>query len=315
MAYSLVEEAMDHAARLGLTAAERWAFVVLVRDANHLTRQTYHHATHPELLHRAGVDRDAWRHLRTALVRKGALQVAIPGRRSRGAFYSIPDLATIRPSMQAHPADAERQMADPYGPESRMDGGPHGSGIERSMADLMGPVSRPMADPDSPPSEIAPIAGFSSPPPPVVRVLPTARQGDGGRTEGEEEIDASFIQAYKLLAGLDHRIAVAKGRSRVIPVATEVSKLLRAGWAPGRLQRRLNSALSDGYVVRDPVGFLLAKLETIPVDPSHDADSGRPDDRSLGDLKIAPRGQRQGAVDIAAAGGWREAVRERQEGS
>jgi hypothetical protein len=66
---------------------------VLARDANEQTRLTFHGVNSPEILRRVRLSVAAWSNLRSALIRKGALEVVTAGVKGRSAVYRIPPFA------------------------------------------------------------------------------------------------------------------------------------------------------------------------------------------------------------------------------
>lgn len=102
MGIKLVEEVMDYAPDT-LTTGEWKGFIVLARDANEQTRLTYNGVNSPEILRRVRMSVAAWSNLRSALIRKGVLEVASAGVKGRSAVYRIPSL---KPAI-LHPTDEE----------------------------------------------------------------------------------------------------------------------------------------------------------------------------------------------------------------
>ncbi len=85
----LITEVMDYAPRT--TASEWRALVILAEDANDTTRLTWSTVQGEKIAGRIGLSQQAWANLRTALVRKGLLEIAEAGARGHSAKYRFPD--------------------------------------------------------------------------------------------------------------------------------------------------------------------------------------------------------------------------------
>jgi hypothetical protein len=107
MGIKLVEEVMDHAPDT-LTAGEWKGLIVLARDANEKTRLTFSKINDPEILRRVRLSVPAWSNLRSALIRKGVLEVVEAGVKGRSARYRIP---VMDPKI-LHPSDEDPEVAD-----------------------------------------------------------------------------------------------------------------------------------------------------------------------------------------------------------
>lgn len=93
MGIGLITEIMDHAPEM--TAAQWRALVILAEDANDKTRLTWSSVQSKKIVDRVGLPLKAWANLRTALVRKGLLEIAEPGVKGRVAKYRFPEYGKI----------------------------------------------------------------------------------------------------------------------------------------------------------------------------------------------------------------------------
>lgn len=89
MGIKLIVEIMDWVADR-LTATEWKAMVILAEDANDAKRLTWSSVNDPKITGRIGLSPEAWTNLRGVLVRKGVLEVAVPGKRGQVAKYRFP---------------------------------------------------------------------------------------------------------------------------------------------------------------------------------------------------------------------------------
>jgi len=104
MGIKLIVEFMDYGPAT-LTASEWKAMVVVLEDANDASRLTWSSVTDPKIVRRIGLSPAAWTNLRGSLVRKGALEVAVPGKRGQVAKYRVPVFAPM-----GHGIDEETAM-------------------------------------------------------------------------------------------------------------------------------------------------------------------------------------------------------------
>lgn len=79
---------MDHAP--AMTAAQWRALIILAEDANDGTRLTWSSVQSKKIMDRIGLPKGQWANLRTALVRKGLLEIAEAGVKGRVAKYRFP---------------------------------------------------------------------------------------------------------------------------------------------------------------------------------------------------------------------------------
>lgn len=89
MGIKLIVEIMDWVADR-LTATEWKAMVILAEDANDAKRLTWSSVNDPKITDRIGLSTEAWTNLRGVLVRKGVLEIAVPGKRGQVAKYRFP---------------------------------------------------------------------------------------------------------------------------------------------------------------------------------------------------------------------------------
>lgn len=321
----MTEEVVKNATRLGLTLGERWGLIVLASNADEHTRLTFHHANHPEILQRVGVAPDAWRNVRTALVRKHVLEVVLPGRRGRAAMYRIPNLSVL-----SHPADAEQPMADQAGPgsgpmahpgdaESIPDGAPDECGIDEQIPHFTGAESGPIPHPGDAESTAPPFFSSTPPPPRVSADVPPVPQ-QGAEVETEEEGGSFELhhvdQAYAIMETLT-RLPVRQGNPKAIAISVAIAKRLAIGISEAKLRERIDRPLPGP--IEFPYAFLLARVMEIPLRaPSRT--TPRPADVGLAEVgealggTFARTGERPGAIDIAAVpGGWRGRMQQRGE--
>ncbi|MFD0405561.1 hypothetical protein [Kitasatospora sp. NPDC127116] len=263
MGIKLIVEFMDHTPA-GLTPAEWKAMIVVLEDANDGTRLTWSAMTDPRIVHRVGLSPEGWKNLRAVLVRKGALEVAVAGRRGRAAKYRVPCFAPL-----GHGSDAETDLGHEsdaptgsIGHESDAETEALGHGVDAESAPMgheahaasaqwgMGltPPTPPFTPPSQPPS--LPTASETRP-----EAERTAEGGEGGRTASRRQDNPA---AYNALARITARHPqLALGETELAELAPLVDP-----WLERTTEARMELAITAGLptAVASPVGFLRRRL-------------------------------------------------------
>jgi hypothetical protein len=91
MGIKLVEEVMDWCPD-DVTPAQRWGLTVLARDANEVTRETFHGPEHPEILRRVRMSPKRWESVRSELLKRGLIEPVSGGFRGKAIRYRIASL-------------------------------------------------------------------------------------------------------------------------------------------------------------------------------------------------------------------------------
>jgi len=113
MGIKLITEIMDHAPEM--TAAQWRALVILAEDANDVTRLTWSSVESKKIMDRIGRSEGGWANLRSALVRKGLLEIAEGGVKGHVAKYRFPEYAKMpHRSGEAFAAEAAAEPAMPH---------------------------------------------------------------------------------------------------------------------------------------------------------------------------------------------------------
>lgn len=107
MGIKLVEHVMDHAPD-DLTPAEWRGLIVLAQDANETSRTTFHGPNDPLILRRVRMSESRWNSVRSALVKKGALEQMAGGHKGAVAKYRIPVFTTGLVAENRQPSNSER---------------------------------------------------------------------------------------------------------------------------------------------------------------------------------------------------------------
>lgn len=222
----LITEIMDHAPRT-LTATEWKALIILAEDANDGSRLTFHAVTDEKITNRVGLTAEAWTNLRGVLVRKGMLEIAVPGRRGRAAKYRFPRYAPLGheihdPTAMGHGSDDE---TDVQGHGSHDPSGSMGHESDEETGEyVMGSMT---------PTPLLP----SQPSPPL---SPPEARGGGPKEEREDDqavrkrphLADTITDAYAK-ACADAGRPATPGRLRMI--RTQVVDILATGEDPARL--------------------------------------------------------------------------------
>jgi hypothetical protein len=107
MGITLVEHVLDHAPD-DLTPAEWRGLIVLAQDANEKSRVTFHGPNDPLILRRVRMSESRWNSVRSALVKKGALEQVAGGHKGAVAKYRIPVFKTELVAGNRQPMHAQR---------------------------------------------------------------------------------------------------------------------------------------------------------------------------------------------------------------
>lgn len=235
MGIKLIVEFMDHGPA-ALTASEWKAMVVVLEDANDVTRMTWSAVTDPKILRRIGLSAAAWTNMRGSLVRKRALEVAVPGKRGQVAKYRVPDFAPM-----GHQIDEESAKGHGIDEES----GPmphqiHEASAERVMG-FMTPT--PPTTPSQPPSP---------PEAPVEAQQPEGREGGG--TASRQQDNPAFTTLARIAA---KNPQLALGETELADLAPLVET-----WLQRTTAERMEQAITAGLpaAIGSPAGFIRGRL-------------------------------------------------------
>jgi hypothetical protein len=238
MGIKLVEEVMDYAPDT-LTAGEWKGLIVLARDANEETRLTFSKINDPEILRRVRLSIPAWSNLRSALIRKGVLEVHEAGVKGRSARYRIP----VMDPKNLHPTDEESgtPAEDLHPVDETSDTTLHPSDEASAGFFIQQMTPTPLSS-----SSTSPLSGDAEPIAPVdereidvhadttkVSEAWAAARGRGRNPEAEAKVRVS---AAKLLAAdwsIPDLIALAEDMARAKPSYTDLAKH-EPYWLPTR---------------------------------------------------------------------------------
>lgn len=196
MGITLVEHVLDHAPD-DLTPAEWRGLIVLAQDANEKSRVTFHGPNDPLILRRVRMSESRWNSVRSALVKKGALEQVAGGYKGAVAKYRIPFFAAGLVAENRQPSDPERL------PETE----PKVAGIRHQRLPKTGNPTPPSSSPSSSTPSDPPAA--SSP------------EGGGGGLEVE--------QAIQFLMNLPDNWACGRASARrLAPLLLE--RIGKQGW-------------------------------------------------------------------------------------
>lgn len=234
MGIKLIVDVMDCLADK-LTPTEWKALVILAEDANDETRLTWHAVTDDKIMRRIGLTPEAWTNLRGVLVRKGVLEVAVPGKRGRVAKYRFPRYRPMGHEIREETPSKGHEIDDPSEPT--------GHEIHEETGEK--------------------VMGFMTPTPPYPSTTsssaPTAPPATGdtdGGGGGQQERD-HLARAEAFLAELEYR-GETPGRPQHARLVTYTDAALAAGWTEEQLRKRLRL---KGANIDSPVAIYLHRLD------------------------------------------------------
>ncbi len=234
MGIKLIVEIMDWAADK-LTATEWKAMVILAEDANDKSRMTWSSVNDEKITRRVGLSPEAWTNLRGALVRKGVLEVAVPGKRGQVAKYRFPPYEPLGHQSHEETSPKGHESDDPMAPM------PHETDGKTSekVIDSMTPT---------PPVPSTPSSASSD-----------ASGAGGGRGDDQQE------QAVTFLMDLPGHWGTGRATARKLaPLLLEA--VVRQGWdLDGELTAKLTEDL--GPVTRY-IGALTYRIDDLPKRPT-----------------------------------------------
>lgn len=241
MSIDIIVEVMDHAPA-NLTAAERYALIVLAEDARLPSREIKHDITDEYLLDRLRMSARSWLNMRGELVKKKAIEKVEGGHNGKRARYRIP---VFNEAMKSHPIgdptdESEPELGTENGDPTSMKGHRIGeSRVTESVTHTYIPRITP--------------GGSTSP---TIPADPdgASNGGGGGSTDQEENPDAA--QARRLIASLP--ATHQPGRSGAARLTTAVAQLLAFGWPENALRDKLAADLPPS--VGNLAGLLTARL-------------------------------------------------------
>jgi hypothetical protein len=212
MSIDIIVEVMEHAPA-SLTAAERYALLVLAEDARMPSREVQHDIDDEYLLRRLRLSAASWANTRSSLVRKKVLEKVGGGHNGRRAKYRIPEFAD---AMKVH------RSGEPTGASSSTDSVNlqeelvHRSGESRFTDSVKC-------------TYITPVSPTTTPRPAADK----PGEGEGKSTSNE--------RARSILAALPPTHAVGRGRHDEL--LTAITQLLDLGHPANRLEQLLTEEL------------------------------------------------------------------------
>lgn len=264
MGIKLVEEVMDWCPD-DLTPTQRWCLTVLARDANDVTRETWHGPEHPEILRRVRMATKKWEAMRSYLLKRGLLEPVSGGYRGKTVRYRIASMFAPCLIQDWRKTPLERGAFGGYAVKG-----------ERKDPLNEGGQSTPKTPPNQggnqekdPPNTGGPTPPSCSSPPTSSPEAPTEEQQQPSQREGGGIASLEEQAAYRTLARItakDPRLTIGE---------TELHQLapLAATWLQRTTEQQLELAITAGLpgTIGNPVGFVRKRLiQKLPPPPQPD---------------------------------------------
>jgi len=242
MSIDIIVEVMDHAPA-SLTAAERYALLVLAEDARLPSREIKHDITDEYLLARLRLSPRSWLNMRGELVRKKAIEKVEGGHNGKRARYRIP---VFNQAMKGHPigdstTDDASELSTGFGDPTSVKGHRIGeSRVTQSVTLTYIPRITP--------------GGTTPTTTPAVPAPPIPDGGGGGSIDQEK--NPHNDEARQLIASLP--ATHQPGRGGAAKLIAALAQLLALGWPGDVLHAKLTADLPPS--VGNLGGLLAARL-------------------------------------------------------
>jgi hypothetical protein len=321
MGIKLVEEVMDWCPD-DVTPAQRWCLTVLARDANDVTRETFHGPEHPEILRRVRMSPKRWESVRSELLRRGLIEPVSGGFRGRVGRYRIASLFAPCVVRDWRKTPGERGAFGSYQPvEARKDPRNPGVNASESPSEPGGlftesPPERRGQSTERPPESGGPTPPSfssqppSSPQPPAEEPEPAPEGREGGRTASRQQDNPAYLALARIAA---KHPQLGLGETELADLIPLVETWLRRTTA-----ERMEQAITAGAPadVISPVGFIrgrLAKKLPPPLQAVPDQDRcGRPNCDPVTHMVTLPDGEQTFCAVCHSTG---RAIARRQQGT
>ena len=241
MSIDILVEVMDHAPA-SLTAAERYALLVLAEDARLPSREIKHDITDEYLLSRLRMSARSWLNMRGELVKKKAIEKVEGGHNGKRARYRI---AVFSEAMKSHPIgdptdDDAPELSTEFGDPTSVKGHPIGeSRVTESVTHTYIPRITP---------------GGTTPTTKAADPSDTGHGGGGGLIDQDKNLRDD--DARRLIAALP--ATHQPGRSGAGKLTGAVAELLALDWPERVLLDKLGGELPAN--VGNLTGLLIARL-------------------------------------------------------
>lgn len=190
MSIKILTEVMDHAPE-ALSSAEHRALMILAEDANEKTRMLWRDIDDPVLLRRLRMNEASFKNMRTALRRKGCLEMVGEAHRGSRPEWRIPILAPALAPVEPEPAEPEGPESE--APEKGHQGGDPSEGERVTESDPLSARKGHQTDPERV-TEAVTLDLYNSSraskkplPPPRARVQQRGTKDGGGGETAESE--------------------------------------------------------------------------------------------------------------------------------
>lgn len=255
MGIKLVEEVMDWCPD-DVTPAQRWCLTVLARDANDVTRETWHGPEHPEILRRVRMSPKKWEAMRSILLKRGLIEPVSGGFRGRAVRYRIASLFAPCVVQDWRKTPLERGAFGGYAVKAERKDPPAEGVNEAERPPTKGGQSaeRPpyRGGPTPPTAFSSPPTSLPAPPEPPVEADPPSGGGGGGQQE-QQHLD----RATHFVDTLDYR-GQQPSRSQHQRLVKHTDAALAAGWTEQQLRGHLSSGLRTAD---SPLAIYLHRLK------------------------------------------------------